>query len=96
MTYPTTLIVAALVCSMAAAAPEPVTCDSPCDSHNAHGEGRWSVKSDASLPPKNGSAIQAEAARTTGEALELDASVDTGRDAVAAVASQMNLYRCDY
>jgi hypothetical protein len=60
-TYPTTLIVAALVCSMAAAAPEPVNCDSPCDSHNAHGEGQWSVKTDASLPPKNGSAIQAEA-----------------------------------
>ena len=36
-----------------------------------------------------------EAGRTTGEALELDASVDTGRGAVAAVASQMNLYRCD-
>ena len=61
MTYPTTLIVAALVCSMAAAAPEPVTCDSPCDFHNAHGEGRWSVKTDASLPPTNASAIQAEA-----------------------------------
>src|SRR5438046_9040136 len=51
MKYPTTLIIAALFCSTAVAAPEPVTCDSPCDCHNAHGEGRWSVKSDPSLPP---------------------------------------------
>src|SRR4029453_7625992 len=57
MKYPTTLIFAALFCSTAAAAPEPVTCDSPCDCHNAHGEGRWSVKTDASLPPTNPSAI---------------------------------------
>jgi hypothetical protein len=59
MNYPTTLIITALVCSTAAAAPEPVTCDSPCDCHNAHGEGRWSVKTDASLPPTDASAIQA-------------------------------------
>jgi hypothetical protein len=59
MKYPTTLIFAALFCSTAAAAPEPVTCDSPCDCHNAHGEGRWSVKTDASLPPTDASAIQA-------------------------------------
>jgi len=60
MKYPTTLIIAAVVCSTAVAAPEePVTCDSPCDCHNAHGEGRWSVKTDASLPPTDASAIQA-------------------------------------
>jgi hypothetical protein len=59
MKYPTTLIFAALFCSTAVAAPEPVTCDSPCDCHNAHGEGRWSVKTDASLPPTEASAIQA-------------------------------------
>ena len=59
MNYPTTLIIAALFCSTAAAAPEPVTCDSPCDCHNAHGEGRWSVKTDPSLPPTDASAIQA-------------------------------------
>jgi hypothetical protein len=59
MNYPTTLIIAALVYSMTAAAPEPVTCDSPCDCHDAHGEGRWSVKTDASLPPTDASAIQA-------------------------------------
>jgi hypothetical protein len=51
MKYLAALIIAALVCSTAVAAPEPVTCDSPCDCHNAHGEGRWSVKTDASLPP---------------------------------------------
>lgn len=59
MKYPTTLIIAALFCSTAVAAPEPVTCDSPCDCHNAHGEGRWSVKTDPSLPPTDASAIQA-------------------------------------
>src|SRR5215469_3712492 len=54
MNYPITLITA-LVCSTAAAA----TCDSPCDCQDAHGEGRWSVKTDASLPPTDASAIQA-------------------------------------
>src|SRR5258705_12400328 len=59
MKYPTTLIIAALFCRTAVAAPEPVTCDSPCDCHDAHGEGRWSVKTDPSLPPTDASAIQA-------------------------------------
>ena len=59
MKYPTTLIIAALFCSTAAAAPELVTCDSPCDCNDAHGEGRWSVKTDSSLPPTDASAIQA-------------------------------------
>ena len=58
MKYPTTLIIAALVCSTAAAAPEKTTCDSPCDCHDAYGEGRWSVKTDASLPQKDASEIQ--------------------------------------
>ena len=31
------------------AATEQVTCDSPCDCHDARGEGRWSVKTDASV-----------------------------------------------
>src|SRR5262249_42930539 len=47
------------LCSTAAAASEEVTCDSPCDCHDAHGEARWPVKSDASLPPPDASAIQA-------------------------------------
>src|SRR5262249_18890388 len=59
MNYPTTLVIAALVCSTAAAASEQVTCDSPCDCNDAHGEGRWTVKTDASLPPTDASAIQA-------------------------------------
>ena len=59
MRYLATFIIAALVCSTAAAGPEQVTCDSPCDCHNPHGEGRWSVKTDASLPPTDASAIQA-------------------------------------
>src|SRR5262252_9084895 len=87
MKYPTTLIIAALVCifggsvgckkspdvtmaadsdtvvpsqgSTAAAVPEQTTCDSPCDCHDAHGEGRWLVKTDASLPPTDARAIQA-------------------------------------
>ena len=59
MKYPTTLIIAALFCGTAVAPPEQVTCDSPCDCHNAHGEGRWSVKTDPSLPPTDTSAIQA-------------------------------------
>ena len=58
MKYPATLIIAALFCGTAAPAQEQVTCDSPCDCHNAHGEGRWSVKTDASLPPTDASAIQ--------------------------------------
>src|SRR4029078_3316997 len=59
MKYPGTLIIAALVCSTAVADPEQTTCDSPCDCHDAYGEGRWSVKTDASLPPKDASEIQA-------------------------------------
>jgi hypothetical protein len=59
MKYPTPFIIAALFCSTAVTAPEQVTCDSPCDCHDAHGEGRWSVKTDASLPPTDASEIQA-------------------------------------
>src|SRR4029453_11668876 len=59
MKYPKKLIIAALFCSTAVAAPEPVNCDSPCDCHNAHGEGRWSGKTDPSLPPTTPSPIQA-------------------------------------
>src|SRR5262245_17598607 len=54
MKDPTPFIIAALFCSTAAAAPEQVTCDSPCDCHDAYGEGRWSLKTDASLPPTDG------------------------------------------
>jgi len=47
MKYARPFIIAALFCRTAAAGPEPVTCDSPCDCQEAHGEGRWSVKTDA-------------------------------------------------
>ena len=50
MTYPTTLIVAVLLCSTAAAAPQEVTCESPCSCSSAHGKGRWSVKNDPETP----------------------------------------------
>src|SRR5258708_22923313 len=59
MTYLTTLSTAALFCRTTVATPEPVTRDSPCDCHNAHGEGRWSVKTDPSLAPTDARAIQA-------------------------------------
>ena len=59
MRYSTPFIIAALFCSTTAATPEQVTCDSPCDCHGARGEARWSVKSDASLPATDASAIQA-------------------------------------
>ena len=59
MTYPTTLIVAALLCSTAAAAPQEVTCESPCSCSSAHGKGRWPVKNDPETPPTDTSTIQA-------------------------------------
>jgi len=59
MTYPTALIVAVLLCSSAAAAPQEVTCESPCECGSAHGKGRWSVKNDPETPPTDTSAIQA-------------------------------------
>ena len=58
MTYQTTLIVAVLLCSTAAAAPQEVTCESPCECSSAHGKGRWLVKNDPSSPPTDASAIQ--------------------------------------
>jgi hypothetical protein len=58
MTYPTTLIIVALLCSTAGAAPQEVTCESPCECSSAHGKGRWAVKNDPSIPPTDASAIQ--------------------------------------
>src|SRR6266513_5153258 len=59
MTYPTTLIVAVLLCSTAAAAPQEVTCESPCSCSSAHSKGRRSVKNDPETPPADTSTIQA-------------------------------------
>jgi hypothetical protein len=57
MTRWTLPIAVAFLCSNAAAAP-PVTFESPCDCRDNHGEHRWSVKNDSSLPPTDASAIQ--------------------------------------
>jgi len=59
MTYPTTLIVAVLLCRTAAAAPQEVKCESPCSCSSAHHKGRWSVKNDPETPPTDTSTIQA-------------------------------------
>ena len=48
----------AVLCSIAAVTAQPITCDSPCECHDAHGQGRWAVKTDSSLPPTDVSAIQ--------------------------------------
>src|SRR5262245_40983601 len=58
MTYLTTLIIAALFCSTAAATEQAVTCESPCECSTAHGKGRWLVKNDPASPPTDASAIQ--------------------------------------
>ena len=40
--------------------------------------------------------LRHRAVTDSGEVPESDAAVDTGRDVAIAVASQMNLYRCDH
>jgi hypothetical protein len=44
--------------SIAAASSPPVTFESPCECHDNHGQHRWAVKIDPSLPPTDASAIQ--------------------------------------
>jgi hypothetical protein len=58
MTRAATLTIAFL-CSTASATPPPVTFESPCECRDNHGEHRWAVKNDPSLPPTDASAIQA-------------------------------------
>ena len=54
-----TIAVIVLVCGTLLAAPQPpVTFESPCECRDNHGEHRWSVKNDPSLPPTDASAIQ--------------------------------------
>jgi hypothetical protein len=57
MARATFTIAFAFLCSTAAAAP-PVTFESPCTCRDNHGEHRWSVKNDPSLPPTDANAIQ--------------------------------------
>jgi hypothetical protein len=60
MTYTRIFIVAAIAFVCSAAGPtSPVTFESPCECHDAHGKHRWSVKIDPSTPPADASAIQA-------------------------------------
>jgi hypothetical protein len=54
---PFTIAAIAFVCGAAATAP-PVTFESPCSCRDNHGQHRWSVKIDPSLPPVDASAIQ--------------------------------------
>jgi hypothetical protein len=49
----------AFLCSSSAAPSPPVTFESPCSCHDNHGEHRWAVKNDPSIPPTDASAIQA-------------------------------------
>ncbi len=58
MTRSTFTIAAIAFLCAAAASPPPVTFESPCECRDNHGEHRWSVKNDPSLPPIDASAIQ--------------------------------------
>src|SRR5437763_7677201 len=58
MTPATTFIITAFLYSSVAAESPPVTFESPCSCHDNHGEHRWSVKNDPSIPPTDASAIQ--------------------------------------
>ena len=59
MTRTTFTIAVAFLCSTALAAPQPpVTFESTCECQGNHGEHRWSVKVDPSLPPADASVIQ--------------------------------------
>ena len=54
-----TIAVVAFLCSAAATTEPPVTFESRCECHNNHGQHRWAVKIDPSLPPTDANAIQA-------------------------------------
>jgi hypothetical protein len=54
-----TIAAIAVFCSAAVATPPPFTFESPCECLDAHGKGRWAVKTDPSPPPTDASAIQA-------------------------------------
>jgi hypothetical protein len=51
-------IIAAFLWGTAAAEQPPVTFVSPCECRDSHGEHRWSVKNDLSLPPTDATVIQ--------------------------------------
>jgi hypothetical protein len=51
-----TIVAIALLCIAAASPPD--TLESPCSCRDNHGQHRWSVKIDPSLPPTDANAIQ--------------------------------------
>jgi hypothetical protein len=59
--WATTFVIAVIasVSITAAASARLVTFESSCVCHNNHGKGRWSVKTDPLLPPRDANAIQA-------------------------------------
>jgi hypothetical protein len=57
-----TFAIAAIVFVCSAATPPPATVVSPCECRDNHARGRWAVKNDPSLPPKDAKAIRAVAA----------------------------------
>jgi hypothetical protein len=59
MTRATFTIAFGLLCATATAEQPLVTFVSPCDVRDNHGEGRWTIKNDASVPPTDALAIQA-------------------------------------
>ena len=52
-------IAVAFLCSSGLAEQPAVTVVSPCECLDAHGKGRWAVKTDSSLPPADASTVQA-------------------------------------
>jgi len=58
MSYRATFMIAAFLCSTAAAVQQEVTCESPCECSSAHGKTRWAAKNDPSAPPTDASTIQ--------------------------------------
>jgi hypothetical protein len=59
MTRATFTVAIALLYCTATGTPPAVTFISPCECRDAHGKGRWAVKSDPSTPPVDANAIQA-------------------------------------
>jgi hypothetical protein len=53
-----TIAAIAFLCGTAAGNTPSVTFESPCECPDAHGKGRWSVKTNPSTPPTDASEIQ--------------------------------------
>jgi hypothetical protein len=55
---PFTIAAIAPLCVAAVATERPITFISPCKCEQNHGKGRWAVKNDSSIPPRDKGAIQ--------------------------------------